>query len=69
MNVVSALSGSGVAYIYVMMSAMADGAVKCGLPRKSAYKIAAQAVVGAGKIVLETGKHPDEVRFYNCVGS
>lgn len=44
--------------IYVLIEAMADGAVRMGIPRDLAYKLAAQTVVGAGKMVLQTQQHP-----------
>lgn len=55
---ITALSGSGPAYVYVMIEALADGGVKMGLPRDMAYRLAAQTVLGAGKMVRETGTHP-----------
>ena len=63
MDVISALSGSGPAYVYVMISALADGAVKCGLPRKLAQNLATNMIHGASKMVLESGKHTEQVRY------
>lgn len=57
-DAVTALSASGPAFLYVMMEALADGGVKVGLPRKTAIELAAQATVGAARMVLETGQHP-----------
>lgn len=58
MDVITGISGSSPAYVYMFIEAMADAAVKNGLPRKEAYEISAQAVLGAAKMVLETGIHP-----------
>lgn len=65
LDIISALSGSGPAYIYVMISALADGAVKCGLPRDLAQSLAANMIGGAAKMVTQSGKHPDQVTFNN----
>ncbi len=61
-DVVTGLSGSGPAYIYLVIEAMADGAVLMGLPRDLALQLAAQTVLGAAKMVLETGLHPAALR-------
>lgn len=58
LDVVTALSGSGPAYVYVFIESLADGAVKMGLPRDLAYRLAAQTVLGAGTMVRETKLHP-----------
>ena len=58
LDVVTGLSGSGPAYIYVVIEAMADAGVLMGLPRELAQKLAAQTVAGAAEMVLKTGRHP-----------
>lgn len=62
MHVVPSISGSSPAYVYVMIEAMADAGVMQGLPRALAYKMAATAVEGAARMVLDTGKHPGELK-------
>lgn len=66
LDCVTALSGSGPAYIFMAIEAMADGGVKMGLPRDIALKLAAQTAMGAGKMVLEMGKHPGELKDSVC---
>ncbi|MDD4895623.1 MAG: pyrroline-5-carboxylate reductase [Atribacterota bacterium] len=58
MDVVTALSGSGPAYSYMMIESLTDGGVRMGLPRELARKLAAQSVLGGAKMVLKTGLHP-----------
>lgn len=62
MAVVTSLSGSSPAYVYMFIEAMADAAVADGMPRAQAYHFAAQTVLGSAKMVLETGKHPGELK-------
>ena len=62
MDVVVGVSGSSPAYVFMFLEAMADAAVAQGLPRKQAYTFAAQAVLGSAKLMLETGKHPGELK-------
>jgi len=66
MDAVVAVSGSSPAYVFMFIEAMADGAVKAGMPRAQAYEFAAQAVLGSAKMVLETGKHPAELKDMVC---
>lgn len=66
MDVVVSVSGSSPAYVYMMIEAMADAAVADGMPRAQAYRFAAQAVMGSAKMVLETGKHPGELKDMVC---
>ena len=66
MDAVVAVSGSSPAYIFMFIEAMADGAVAEGMPRPQAYQFAAQAVLGSAKMVLETGKHPGELKDMVC---
>ena len=66
MDVVVSVSGSSPAYIFMMIEAMADAAVEGGMPRPQAYKFAAQAVMGSAKMVLETRKHPGELKDMVC---
>lgn len=58
MDAVTGLSGSGPAYVYVFIEALADAGVRVGLPRDVAQRLAAQTVFGAAKMVLHTGQHP-----------
>ena len=66
MDVVTAVSGSSPAYGFLFIAAMADAAVAGGMPRSQAYTFAAQAVLGSAKMVLETGKHPGELKDMVC---
>jgi pyrroline-5-carboxylate reductase len=61
-NAVTALSGSGPAYQYLIMEALADAGVRVGLPRQLALKLVAQTVLGSAKMVQTTGRHPAELR-------
>ncbi len=66
LDVVTSVSGSSPAYVFLLIEAMADGAVADGMPRAQAYQFAAQAVLGSAKMVLETGKHPGELKDMVC---
>jgi len=66
MNAVVCASGSSPAYVYMFIEALADSAVKYGLPRDKAYEFVAQTVMGAAKMVLETGEHPGALKDKVC---
>lgn len=65
-DAVVAVSGSAPAYVFLFIEAMADAAVAEGMPRAQAYQFAAQAVYGSAKMVLETGRHPGELKDMVC---
>ena len=62
----SAISGSGPAYMYVFLEALADGAVTCGIPRAQAYEYAAMTMVGAAEMYLQTKQHPGALKDAVC---
>ncbi|MDR0405945.1 MAG: pyrroline-5-carboxylate reductase [Clostridiales bacterium] len=66
LNAVGSVSGSSPAYVYIMIEAMADAAVADGIPRDAAYRLAAQAVAGSARMVLETGCHPGDLKDKVC---
>lgn len=62
LDAVTGLSGSGPAYIFLMLDALADGGVKMGLSRRNAQRLAAQTVMGSAKLLLETDEHPGRLK-------
>ena len=65
-DAVGAVSGSSPAFVFLFMEALADGGVKAGMSRAQAYRFAAQAVLGSAKLMLESGKHPGELKDMVC---
>ena len=62
MDAVTGLSGSGPAYVFLFLEALADGGVKMGLPRQTALLLAAQTILGAASLYLETREHPGSLK-------
>lgn len=61
-----AITGCGPAFAYMFMEALADGGVKCGLPRAKAIRYAAQMLAGSAEMVLQSGKHPEQLKDDVC---
>ena len=66
MDAVVGINGSSPAYIFMLIEAMADAGVQGGVPRAAAYELAAQSALGSAKMVLDTGKHPGELKDMVC---
>ena len=66
MDCVTAVSGSGPAFVFMFIEAMADAAVRCGMPRSQAYTYAAQTVYGSAEMVMESGKNPAALKDMVC---
>lgn len=66
MDCVTAVSGSGPAFVFMFIEALADAAVRCGMPRSQAYTYAAQTVYGSAGMVLENGQHPAILKDMVC---
>lgn len=65
-DAVTGVSGSSPAYVFMFIEALADAGVRAGMPRAQAYEFAAQTVLGSAKMVLESGKHPGELKDEVC---
>lgn len=66
MDIITGLTGCGPSYMYVMMDALADGGVYAGIPKELALKLIAYTMMGSAKMVLENGKHPQELKDDVC---
>ena len=66
MNAAICANGSSPAYVFMFIEALADSVVKYGIPRKTAYKLVAQTVLGSARLALETGEHPGKLKDNVC---
>jgi pyrroline-5-carboxylate reductase len=66
MDIVTAISGSSPAFIFMLIEAMADSAVMLGIPRNQAYRLVAQTVLGSAKLLMESNRHPGELKDIVC---
>uniref|UniRef100_A0A3B3ZLN6 Pyrroline-5-carboxylate reductase n=1 Tax=Periophthalmus magnuspinnatus TaxID=409849 RepID=A0A3B3ZLN6_9GOBI len=66
LDIHTGLSGSGVAFVYLFAEALAEGAIKMGMPSSLAHTIASQTVLGAGRVLRDSGKHPAQLRSEVC---
>jgi pyrroline-5-carboxylate reductase len=62
LDAVTGLSGSGPAYVFLVLEALGDAGVRQGLPRDAAYRLAFQTVLGAARLALESGRHPADLK-------
>ncbi len=66
MDAVTAISGSSPAFVFMFIEALADGGVMMGIPREQSYRLAAQTVLGSAKLLMDSNKHPGELKDMVC---